>query len=50
MGINTLTSWKKAALFKENVSPKLTTSIVGLFYVRLLVFLKLRASFRKVIQ
>ena len=32
------------------VSPKLTTSIVGLFYVRLLVFLKLRASFRKVIQ
>lgn len=34
----------------KNVSPKLTTSIVGLFYVRLLVFLKLRASFRKVIQ
>lgn len=32
------------------VSPNLTTSIVGLFYVRLLVFLKLRASFRKVIQ
>lgn len=31
MGINTLTSWKKAALFKENVSPKLTTSTVGLF-------------------
>ena len=40
----------KIVLQTAVVSPKLTTSIVGLFYVRLLVFLKLRASFRKVIQ
>ena len=47
--LNVTLSFMRTVCFK-NVSPRLTTSIVGLFYVRLLVFLKLRASFRKVIQ
>ena len=44
---------KEAVSFMKtgNVSPKLTTSIVGLFfYACWLVFLKLRVSFKKVIQ
>ena len=44
-------SWLCNAMNNVCVSPKLTTSIVGLFfYACWLVFLKLRVSFKKVIQ